>query len=100
MSFGLDGSLYFGEHLQGYQIKIPTNRTVFKRLPGRNVIGDGNIFKFGPKGDLIEEFDTDTHGGVAGIDGGTSAVLSGDGKRMIYISDYLGERRLPNRDWR
>ena len=93
MSFGSDGSLYFGEHLQGDKIKIPTNTTVFKRLPGRNVIGDGNIFKFGHNGNLIEEFDTETHGGVAGIHGVTSAVLSEDGERMIYISE-TGNRVL------
>ena len=93
VSFGSDGSLYFGEHLQGDKIKIPTNTTVFKRLPGRNVIGDGNIFKFGHNGNLIEEFDTETHGGVAGIHGVTSAVLSEDGERMIYISE-TGNRVL------
>jgi hypothetical protein len=105
VTFGKDGSLYFGEHLQGTETQIASNTTVFHLLPGRNVIGDGNIFRFSADAELLEEFETDTHGGVAGIHGVTSTVLTDDDTRMIYISetgnrvlqyDLANRRQLPD----
>ena len=105
VTFGADGSLYFGEHLQGTNTTIPTNTTVFNLLPGRDVIGDGNIFRFGPDAQLLEEFHTDTHGGVVGIHGVTSTVLTDDDTRMVYVSetgnrvmqyDLDNDRQLPD----
>jgi len=87
VTFGRDGSLYFGEHLQGKETQIASNTTVFYLFPGRDVIGDGNVFKFSPDAELLDEFDTDTHGGVAGIHGVTSTVLTDNDTRMIYISE-------------
>ena len=105
VTFAADGSLYFGEHLQGKEVQIASNTTVFNLLEGRDVIGDGNIFKFGPSAKLLEEFKTDTHGGVAGIHGVTSTVLKDKGTRMVYISetgnrvmqyDLLNKKQLPD----
>lgn len=105
VTFAKDGSLFFGEHLQGKEIQIATNTTVFNLLPGRDVIGDGNIFKFSPDTKLLQEFHSDTHGGVAGIHGVTSTVLTDDDTRMIYISetgnrvmqyDLANDRQLPD----
>ena len=105
VTFGADGSLYFGEHLQGTNTTIPTNTTVFKLLPGRDVIGDGNIFQFSPDAQLLREFHTDTHGGVVGIHGVTSTVLTDGGARMVYVSetgnrvmqyDLVNDRQLPD----
>jgi len=87
VTFAADGSLFFGEHLQGKKIRIASNTTVFNLLSGRNVIGDGNVFQFSPNAELIAEFATDTHGGVAGIHGVTSTVLTDDDTRMVYISE-------------
>lgn len=87
VTFAKDGSLYFGEHLQGTETQIASNTTVFHLLPGRNVIGDGNVFKFSADAELLDEFATDTHGGVAGIHGVTSTVLTDDDTRMVYISE-------------
>jgi len=87
VTFAADGSLYFGEHLEGKEVQIASNTTVFHLLPGRDVIGDGNIFKFSPDAELLQEYPTDTHGGVAGIHGVTSTVLTDDDTRMIYISE-------------
>ena len=105
VTFAADGSLYFGEHLQGKEIQIASNTTVFNRLPGRDVIGDGNIFKFSSDGKLLQEFHSDTHGGVAGIHGVTSTVLTDNDTRMIYISetgnrvmqyDLANDKQLPD----
>jgi hypothetical protein len=105
VTFGADGSLYFGEHLQGKEIQIASVTTVFNLLEGRDVIGDGNVFKFSADAKLIEEFATDTHGGLAGIHGVTSTVLTDNDTRMIYISetgnrvmqyDLVNRKQLPD----
>lgn len=87
VTFGPDGSLYFGEHLIGSKTRISFNTTVFSYVPGSEVIGDGNIYKFSPDGKLLDVYETDTHGGMVGIHGVTSTVLTDNGKRMIYISE-------------
>jgi hypothetical protein len=105
VTFGPDGSLYFGEHLIGSQTKISFNTTVFSYVPGSEVIGDGNIYKFTPDGKLLDVYETDTHGGVVGIHGVTSTALTDNGERMIYISetvnrvmqyDLKNRRQLPD----
>ncbi len=105
VTFGADGSLFFGEHLQGSNTRISTNTTVFNLLPDRDVIGDGNIFKFSPDAMLLKEFHSDTHGGVVGIHGVTSTVLTDNDSRMVYVSetgnrvmqyDLANDRQLPD----
>ncbi|MGI9309160.1 MAG: hypothetical protein ACR2P6_07850 [Gammaproteobacteria bacterium] len=87
ITFGPDGSLYFGEHLQGKNRSIKFNTTTFSYIPGESVIGQGNVLRFSADGKFIEEYKTDTHGGVVGIHGVTSTVLTDNGARMIYISE-------------
>ncbi len=87
VTFGKDGELFFGEHLVGSNRKIPYNTTEFQYLPFTQKIGNGNLFKFSAAGRLLDEFEVDTHGGMAGIHGATNTVLAADGKRMIYISE-------------
>lgn len=105
VTFGPDGSLYFGEHLQGTRTSFDAFTTRFSHLPGTNKVGDGNIFKHSPDGALVKEYDTDTHGGVLGFHGVTSTVLTDNGKRMIYISetgtrvlqyDLANDKQLPD----
>ena len=87
VTFGDDGSLFFGEHLIGKKLSVPPLTTRFNLLPGRDVIGDGWLFKFSAGAELIEEYQSEVHGGVAGIHGATSTVLADNGTRMIYISE-------------
>ena len=105
VTFGPDGSLYFGEHLVGSQLKIPYNTTVFNYMPFAQRIGDGHIFKFSPDGRFLKEYQADTHGGMAGIHGVTNTVLADNGTRMIYCSetgnrvmqyDLVNDRQLPD----
>jgi len=105
VTFAPDGSLYFGEHLVGANTSIPMATTKFTYLPGEQVIGHGNVYHFTADGEFIREYETDTHGGVVGIHGVTSTVLTDDGKRMIYISetgdrvmqyDLANDRQLPD----
>jgi hypothetical protein len=105
INWAQDGSFYMGEHLVGSNRKIPFNTTEFAYMPFTNRIGDGHVFHFTPDGRLLEEFPTDVHGGMANIHGVTNAVLSQDGKRIIYISetgnrlmqyDLASRRQLPD----
>ncbi len=105
VTFAPDGSLYFGEHLQGTQTKFDAFTTQFNYLPGSKKVGDGNVFKHSPNGTLLKEYNTDTHGGVLGFHAVTSTVLTDDGKRMVYISetgnrvmqyDIENEKQLPD----
>lgn len=105
VTFAPDGTLLFGEHLIGKQTRITFNTTEFSYLPGEKVIGHGNILRFSADGEFITEYATDTHGGVAGIHGVTSTVLTDNGKRMIYISetgnrimqyDLENDRQMPD----
>ena len=105
VTFAPDGTLLFGEHLIGSKTEMSFFTTRFTFLPGEKVIGHGNILRFGADGIFIEEYETDTHGGVVGIHGVTSTALTDDGKRMIYISetgnrimqyDLENRRQLPD----
>lgn len=105
VTFGRDGSLYFGEHLMGTQTGHPSVTTKFKRLPGRNVVGDGHVFRYSPDGRLLREYATAAHGGMFGFLAVTSTVLADDDRRMIYVSetgnvikqyDLANDRQLPD----
>ena len=105
VTFGADGSLYFGEHLQGTETGHPSVTTKFKTLPGTDRVGDGNIYKYSADGKLLRTFEADTHGGMFGFLAVTSTVLADDDARMIYISetgnrvmqyDLENDRQLPD----
>ncbi|MDP6437881.1 MAG: hypothetical protein QF790_11405 [Gammaproteobacteria bacterium] len=87
VTFGPDGSLYFGEHLAGSSTSAgPNLSTTFRLLPGRDVVGDGWIFKYSSDGEELAYYETDFHP-VPPFLAITSTVLADDGKRMIYVSE-------------
>ena len=89
-----DGNLIFGEHLVGNEIKLPPDRplkTTLSFMPGTDRFGDGHVFKFTMDGELLQEFNTETHGGMPGFLGCTSTTLLPDGKTLVYFSE-LGNR--------
>jgi hypothetical protein len=105
VTFGRDGSLYFGEHMQGSATGHPAITTKFKLLAGRDVIGDGVIEKFSADGRWLRTYRPKAHGGMFGFLAVTSTVLADDDRRMIYISetgpvisqyDLAGDRQLPD----
>jgi outer membrane protein assembly factor BamB len=87
VTFAQDGTLFFGEHLQGKVTSFPSFTTTFHYLPGRDVIGDGVIEHFGADGRLLHSWKVATHGGMLGFHAVTSTVLTDDDTRMVYLSE-------------
>ncbi len=87
VSFAPDGSLYFGEHLAGTSDRAGGSlTTTFRKLPGRDVIGDGWVFKYSRDGKELAHYETDYHP-MPPFLAVTSTVLADAGKRLIYISE-------------
>lgn len=87
VTFAPDGSLYFGEHLAGTSTSAgPNLTTTFRKLPGRDVVGDGWIFKYSRAGEELAQYKTDYDKSPPFL-AITSTVLVDDGDRMIYISE-------------
>ncbi len=93
VTFGQDGSLYFGEHMLGTQTGHPAVTTKFRLLPGRKVIGDGHVFRHSADGKLLQEYATVANGGMFGFLAVTSTVLADNDTRMIFVSE-TGKRVL------
>ena len=93
VTFGQDGSLYFGEHMMGTQTGHPAVTTKFRLLPGRDVIGDGHVFRHSADGNLMQEYATVANGGLFGFLAVTSTVLADNDTRMIFVSE-TGKRVL------
>jgi len=83
----------------------PSVTTKFPLLPGRDVIGDGHVFRHAPDGRLLEEYPTEANGGLFGFLAVTSTVLADDDRRMIFVSetgkkvmqyDLANRRQLPD----
>jgi hypothetical protein len=93
ISFAKDGTLLFGEHLVGTKTESRYVSTKLPLLKGRNVVGDGHVYRFSIDRKQIEEYATDVHGGIEGYHGVTSLVLADNDARAIYISE-TGNRIL------
>lgn len=94
VTFTPDGNICLGEHLIGPEYVGPPDRplgTALPLMPGSDVYGEGHVFKYTPEGKLLNEFKTETHGGMPGFLGVTSSTLAPDGKTLIYNSE-LGNR--------
>jgi len=87
VNFAKDGTLWFGEHLQGKVTSFPNFTTKFHYLPGRDVIGDGVVEHFTADGKLLKSWKVATHGGVLGFHAVTSTVLTDNDTRIVYISE-------------
>jgi hypothetical protein len=95
VSFAGDGTLIFGEHMVGHEYTGPPERlnTTLPFFPGSDPqrFGDGHVFRCSRDGKLLNEYSTETHGGMAGFLGVTGAALLPDNKTLIYLSE-LGNR--------
>ena len=90
VNFHSDGSVLLGEHLVGDTIKLPPERplgTTLPKMPGTDRFGDGHIYRFSADGDLLNDYASETHGGMPGFLGVTSTTLSPDGNTVVYVSE-------------
>lgn len=95
-NFAPDGTVLMGEHLLGDGSNYPSwgpggsvdkVGTALAKIPGEDVFGHGHIFRFSMEGELIKEYQNESHGGMMGFLGTTTASLSPDGKTMLYSSE-------------
>jgi len=96
INFLPDGNIVLGEHLVGRaeDIKLPPDRPLGTKLPdipGTDRLGDGHVFKCTPDGEVLKEYETESHGGMPGFLGVTTSTLAPDGKTLVYCSE-LGNR--------
>ena len=96
VNFAPDGTVLMGEHLLGDGSNFPQwmmggdiNKlgTVLAKIPGEDIFGRGHIFRFTIDGELVTEYENESHGGMMGFLGTTTASLSPDGKTMLYSSE-------------
>ena len=87
LSCAKDGSFLLGEHLAGKKTESQYVSTKLPLIKGRNVIGDGHLYRFSKDRKQIAEYATDVHGGMEGYHAVTSTVLVDDDTRAVYISE-------------
>jgi len=108
VNFLPDGSIVLGEHLVGKEIRLPPDRplgTTLPFMPGTDRFGDGHVFRFTMDGEQLREYATETHGGMPGFLGCTTATLAPDNRTLVYCSelgtnvyryDLEADEQLPN----
>jgi hypothetical protein len=93
VSFPKDGTILFGEHLVGTKTESRYVSTKLPLLKGRDVVGDGHVYRYSKDRQFVGSYPTAVHGGIEGYHGVTSLVLADDDARAIYISE-TGNRIL------
>ncbi len=100
------GNLYMHEHVTGDLSTVPEKyHRMMKPLPGTTKIGDGNVYKFSPKGELLATYETETGSSFAGFLGVTSCILHPSEQYIFYTTetskrimkfDIVNNRQLPD----
>lgn len=87
--FDKGGNLYLYEHLTGTMADVPEKYQKMQAvLPGTtDKIGDGNVYKFSPSGELLETYETETSTSFAGYLGVTSCTLHPSEKYITYTTE-------------
>jgi hypothetical protein len=108
VNFAADGTLLLAEHVVGGTIKPEIQarmKTSIPFMPGTQRFGDGHVFRFTPDGRLLQEYGTETHGGMGGFLGVTMSALAPDQRTLVYCSetgprlmryDLADDRQLPD----
>ena len=108
VNFLKSGELLLAEHVVGDTIKpevAARMHTTIHTMPGSKRFGDGHVWKFTADGRLLQEYATETHGGMGGFLGVTMSALSPDQSTLVYCSetgprllryDLKGDRQLPD----
>ncbi len=86
--FDSQGNIYLGEYLQG---TTPYPKSFFKRLPGSDSVGDGNIHKFNQDFELVKTFEVENAQEFTPVDPGFKAVthttMSPDEQHIAYTTE-------------
>lgn len=87
--FDKAGNLYLYEHITGTMADVPEKYQKMQAvLPGTtDKIGDGNVYKFSPDGELLDTFETETSTSFAGYLGVTSCTLHPSEKYITYTTE-------------
>ena len=87
--FDKAGNLYLYEHITGTMADVPEKyRHMQRTLPGAGEkIGDGNVYKFSPAGELLATYETETSTSFAGYLGVTSCTLHPSEKYITYTTE-------------
>lgn len=87
--FDKAGNLYLYEHITGTMADVPEKYQKMQAvLPGTtDKIGDGNVYKFSPSGELLETYETETSTSFAGYLGVTSCTLHPSEKYITYTTE-------------
>ncbi|MFW2405330.1 MAG: hypothetical protein ACN4GT_11240 [Gammaproteobacteria bacterium] len=103
--FADDGSLILTEALVGENQPLP-NTTRYPVLPGESAkLGDGDIYRFDPEGELLTVYDPEVDGGMTGSFAVSHSAWSEDRESLIYVSetgsrvmryDIVNRRQLPD----
>jgi len=82
-----DGSIVIIESMRGNNQPEPLT-TRYTPMPGaEDQLGDGNIYRYTPDGELLNTYVPDIHGGMSGSMAVTHAALSKDGRYLTYVSE-------------
>ena len=103
VNFGRHGDVFLGEHVVGDTISVELG-TKIPKMPGTDRYGDGHIFRYSPDGS-VQEYPTETHGGMGGFLGVTMSALAPDESTIVYASetgprlmryDIANDQQLPD----
>lgn len=85
-SFTSEGHVYLGEHLNGDSIHVSL-QTKLPTLPGTDWFGDGNLYKFDSRGELVKVFKTETTPEMTGFKGVTHHTLHPSEQYVTYCTE-------------
>lgn len=86
VNFAADGRYFLGENFVGDRSRIKL-RTTLPFVPGTRRFGEGHLYEFSPRHQLIQTHATPVHGGMGGFQGLTSSVLTDEEGVLIYTSE-------------
>jgi len=85
INWDADGNNYFGEYLIGEEIWSAKGTSAKKLDNGR--LGDGNIYKYTPKHELLQVFEVDNAPEFAGFKGVTHSTMHPSGDFITYTTE-------------
>lgn len=86
VNFAADGRYFLGENFVGERSRVPL-KTTLPFVPGSRRFGEGHLYEFSARHQLVGVHTTPVHGGMGGFQGLTSSVLTPDEDILVYTSE-------------